>query len=96
MILQPIVENAIKHGWQEKKQDFEVSLQCLKKTHSFEIIIKDNGSGFYIDKEKTFPPKGHGLYTIKQRLNLFYKRENLIQYKSVVGNGTTIIINLPA
>jgi len=95
MILQPIVENAIKHGWQEKKQDFEISLHCLKKINSFEIVIADNGNGFQIDREKSFPPKGHGLYAIQQRLRFFYKNNKLVQYESVVGQGTRITINLP-
>jgi hypothetical protein len=95
MILQPIVENAIKHGWQEKKHNFEISVMCSKKTNSYQIIIKDDGSGFHIDKEKMFPPKGHGLYAIQERLKLFYKRSNLIAFKSDVGQGTTITINLP-
>lgn len=95
MILQPVVENAIKHGWQEKKQNFNVSLLGSKKESGFEITIKDDGSGFHLDKEKTFPPKGHGLYAIQQRLNLFYNQKNLIRFDSNLGQGTTITINLP-
>ncbi len=95
MILQPIVENAIKHGWQEKKQVFDISLHCSKKNNLFEITIKDNGIGFHLDQEKVFPPKGHGLYAIQQRLNLFYKRNNLIQFSSDAGQGMIVTISLP-
>ncbi|KAA3614858.1 MAG: hypothetical protein D8M58_10410 [Calditrichaeota bacterium] len=96
MILQPIVENAIKHGWQEKKEHFEILLQCAKNKNNFEITIRDNGIGFHLDTRKDFPPRGHALYLIRQRLTYFYHQKNLIKFQSFPDKGTTIKINIPA
>lgn len=48
MMLQPFVENAIKHGFKEDRLGHEISLRIFRDGHLIQFEIKDNGKGFNI------------------------------------------------
>ena len=95
MILQPIVENAVRHGWQEKQAAFFLELICTKISKRLIIKIIDNGTGVDIKKYRHFPPPGSGLYNVKQRLELMYMKSNLLMFESGPGKGTTVSVTIP-
>ena len=96
LILQPIVENAVKHGLLPKKEGGRLYVSVKKQDDIISVIIKDNGIGMNMDRlpdilqgEET----GIGLSNTNQRLKRYYNTE--IEVKSEVGTGTEIIITIP-
>lgn len=77
LILQPIVENAIKHGLSESldKVEIRITADCF---HGFLKVQIEND----IDENvrKMIPGHGIGLQNISQRLKLTYGREDLISF----------------
>jgi len=74
MILQPILENAIKHGVYESLDKVTIKLSCGMEKEYFRITIENN-----FDPE-SIPRKGEGigLKNIRNRLKLIYNQENLL------------------
>lgn len=87
MILQPIVENAIKHGLRTKEGEKTLSIQMLKEIHLenevLKIIIKDNGIGRAASAELNKHRKNHHSFASKsiieriQIINTSVEREKI-------------------
>ncbi len=75
MILQPLFENAVKHGVYESTNEVSISFTCEPFTDGIKIKISNN-----FDLEAT-PRKGNrmGIKNIANRLRLIYQRDNLIK-----------------
>ncbi|MBQ8693509.1 MAG: histidine kinase [Synergistaceae bacterium] len=67
LTLQPIVENAVKHGLNPDGDPLRIVIKTRKTERYSEIIVEDNGSGF--DADKAFNSHG-SLANIKQRLEM--------------------------
>ncbi|MDU5109951.1 MAG: histidine kinase, partial [Clostridium sp.] len=103
LILQPIIENAIKYGF-EKKSTINIYISSIIDVEKIYIIIKDDGSGIsqermnYINElleKKQNDTYTIGLYNVQKRLRLIYGDEYNIIIDSIEGKGTTIKIVLP-
>lgn len=74
LLTQPFVENAILHGFVKMKSGGELQIDFLKKDEKFEILIQDNGQGFYqSQKNKTShltKNNGVGMSISQKRLEL--------------------------
>lgn len=106
LLLQPIVENAILHGLEEKETGGMVTIRV---THLPEegvcIAVSDNGCGMkpeMLERLRTDivtknPEKKEsiGLYNINQRVKLCYGNAYGITIDSVRDEGTTIALHLP-
>jgi two-component system LytT family sensor kinase len=93
MLLQPFVENAVKHGIAEKGKLGEISISFAKNDTDLVLELRDNGNGF--DTSKTYD--GYGLKLSKNRivlLNSIYKENNIILDMNADENGTVIKITL--
>ena len=66
LLMQPLIENAIKHGI-SNKENAEITLTISKKEDDLIFEIADNGKGFDILEEQ----KGFGLKLVKDRITLF-------------------------
>ena len=95
LICQPLVENAIKHGWNDKSNKFELNINIVTNQKAIECVFQDNGIGIHYQKLKSLPEKGHALYNLTERLFLEYQEKDLLQIKSELGNGTTIQLKIP-
>lgn len=105
LILQPIVENAVFHGLEQKMGDGEVTVIIRRKLENYiMLLVKDNGCG--MDEKKvqqltqslennSTKSKGIGLANIYQRLKLFYGDDIVFEIKSKPGEGTRVMIVLP-
>lgn len=98
-IIQPLVENSIKHGIYPQEKGGEIIVSAGKKNDSLKIIIKDNGPG--INEKKVSEIKNGnnnriGINNIKERLHSIYGSEAQLLIKSKKGEGTTNIITLPS
>lgn len=66
MLLQPFVENAVKHGIAEKETNGKIAVSIQKQNQNLIIKITDNGNGF--DTSKNY--EGYGLQLSKNRISL--------------------------
>jgi sensor histidine kinase YesM len=94
MILQPIVENAVRHGIGEKEESGTVSVVCKRSGGRLFIQIEDDGAGCdFSDSNKiTF---GIGIKNVQQRLAQMYGDDHLFSIKGSVGEGVIVTIELP-
>ena len=101
MLIQPILENAIIHGLQEKDKDGIINIGIKKEQHFISINIKDNGIGMDDDKlknllnDQTDEKKGLAILNVKKRLELYYSRDDLFQIKSEKAQWTEVTILIP-
>ena len=91
LILQPIVENAIKHGLLRNKKGGSIYLKTRRENHEIVIQIVDDGVGF--DTQKPIREGAVGISNVKFRLEYMIKGQMLIE--SVPGAGTTVTIRMP-
>lgn len=109
MILQPIIENCFKHGFNDRMEDATISICSYRKKDQLVFIVQDNGRG--IQKEKLQIIR-QGLYrreTIKEgkdresiglkniydRLQLYYGEEANLVIDSVENKEFTVMICIP-
>ena len=93
MLLQPFVENAVKHGISQKAADGEIIIVFNKKASDLVLKITDNGNGFDPMKKHN----GLGLQLSDNRialLNSIYKENRFILEKQSSSEGTTINLTL--
>ena len=99
LLLQPIVENAIEHGIDEKEEgDKNLYLSFRGKEDVVEITVRDNGKGMEQEKAEklvTYQAKGYGLKNVNDRIHLLYGDEYGIQIFSELGIGTTVVMRFP-
>lgn len=96
--VQPLVENAIRHGIYERgEQGGLVVIQTEKKEDTVQITVEDNGVGFDVEKFQTDLSEGRqdstGLKNVIFRLDKMMHAK--VKIESEVGIGTTVIITVP-
>lgn len=93
MLLQPFLENAVKHGIAEKENEGEIMISFKKLNRDLVLEVKDNGQGF--DYTKNY--EGLGLQLSKNRitlLNTIYKETPLVLVITATLEGATIKVTL--
>ncbi len=92
--VQPLVENAVKHGVGMKKKGGTVTISTRETDNAFEVIISDNGVGFDTSAPKADDGRSHvGMENTRTRLQEMCGAE--ITIESTVDVGTTATIRLP-
>lgn len=92
MILQPLVENAIKHGVQDMQQDAEIKVEAsLRPDGRVMITIADNGKG----KSTSKIGKGIGLKNVTKRLRQFYEGDFNFEFGAINARGFQVKIDVP-
>jgi len=92
-LLQPLVENAIRHGF-ERNTDLAVGLAARRTGDSLEVIIEDDGPGIQGDTQDAFG-KGIGLSNTAQRLAELYSDKQRLHLENKPEGGLRVIIALP-
>ena len=98
LTLQPLVENAIKHGLRAKEEGGKIILSADEKPDWIEITVKDDGAGFSLTEQNplTAPCEGHiGLRNVHERLRSQYGKSCGLAIESCPGAGTTVTIRIP-
>ena len=98
LILQPIVENAVKYGVQKNVQKIEVNIKAEKTEKDLIISITDNGIGIPPHKIEEILHKdqlNHGLSNVNQRLINLYGEDYALHITSEEGKGTVVWIHIP-
>lgn len=94
LLIQPLVENAIKHSVSKTSKPVILQIKVENKGENLRICVKDNGIG-QEQKSGQFLNKGIGLKNIKERLDQFYPGLYSLIIDTAVGQGFEINIEIP-
>lgn len=95
MILQPIVENSIKHGYSYDHTDLAIKISVLKQNKNILLKVENNGK-LITEETQQLINSGVGLSNLKERLdNLYGDSHNFIMRNKADGNGVETLIELP-
>lgn len=96
LILQPLIENAIKHGIAVSGRAGKIILNVFTKDENIVFEVIDDGVGFDVDVQMQNPKEtSRSLKTLTERLWLEYGDKHSFVIDSVIGQGTTITVKIP-
>ncbi len=75
MILQPLFENAVKHGVYESTEPITIKMSCQSAAGKMEICIRNNFDSRQVSRKGA----GIGLRNVRNRLMLIYGRDDLVR-----------------
>jgi len=92
MLLQPLVENAIKHGLEPKVEGGRVEVAIRRDAATMTLVVRDNGLGFgeHADSAGT----GVGLANLRERLDVLYDGRAALTVADA-SPGTAVTIQVP-
>ncbi|MBP2663409.1 MAG: ypdA 1 [Firmicutes bacterium] len=99
--LQPLVENAVKHGLLAKANGGTIHIEAKTIGRQVEISITDNGQGIPPDIQEQVLEAGFGkgagvgLNNVNERLKAIYGIKHALNIHSVEGQGTTVLLHIP-
>ena len=93
LTVQPIVENAVKHGTSKKQGVSSLFISTRESDSAYEIEIRDTGAGFDPDLPVNDTHKHVGISNVRQRLK--HLCDGTLSIESAVGKGTTATIRIP-
>ena len=88
-ILQPLVENALKHGLSDRTQGGTLRLRASRDSDHLTLEVQDDGEGYLPG------PEGVGLGNVRARLGLIYKGNYQLDIMGILGRGTLVVLRLP-
>ncbi|WP_044480378.1 sensor histidine kinase [Paenibacillus antibioticophila] len=98
-ILQPIVENAIKHGFAEPGEDEHQLVISVHAEHDALFLkVTDNGMGMSVTQQQRLllaESSGYGIRNVNERIKLYYGSAYGLELISEAMVGTSVIIRLP-
>jgi two-component system, LytTR family, sensor histidine kinase LytS len=103
LTLQPIVENAIKHGIKNMEQDCLIKISIHKMQLNTLVTVEDNGQGMSADRIKQLGNEmieseegsGIALYNVNRRLTMMFGEKASLQIESEPNKGTKISFTIP-
>jgi len=97
LILQPLAENAIKHGVSRVVGKGIIELRAGRNEDALLITIRDNGPGLITENGAGSPTysEGIGLRNIRERLSELYGKDAYLVLESAEGGGMMATISLP-
>jgi GAF domain-containing protein len=94
LILQPIVENAVRHGIAPSRRGGHLVIRCQRRDDVLAIEVRDNGSGLP-DRWDPGAASGIGLANTRERLERLYHDAHVFEVRSAPDAGTVAIIEIP-
>ena len=101
LLLQPFVENSIKHGFGGKDGDCRLTIVMRRTEEQIHMIIEDNGFGIGPETLKRLNDEeqdmeGHvGIANVRKRLKLYYGDDATIYFESMLGSWTKVHLFVP-
>ena len=94
LTVQPMVENAIRHGARAGKEE-TITVTAGKSAKGYEVIIRDNGIGFDLEKQNASDEADHhiGIANVRERIESMCGGSLIID--SEPGKGTKVTITVP-
>ncbi|GMG95886.1 two-component system, LytT family, sensor histidine kinase LytS [Tepidimicrobium xylanilyticum] len=99
LLLQPLVENAVKHGIFEKVDGGTVQIKAIDNGRETELIVEDDGIGMSEELLSSLlndqVSTGIGLNNVNNRLKAMYGKEYGLIIESKIGQGTRVKMRIP-
>ncbi len=96
LILQPLVENAIKHGLGRKVGEGRIAIRSSRQAGHTVVEVIDNGVGMETNGADALPTgPGIGLRNVNERLRVIYGAGCQVRLASTPGQGTSVRIEIP-
>jgi two-component system LytT family sensor kinase len=95
MILQPLVENSIKHGFSRKVGGGRIVIRSVLQNGHAIIEVEDDGLGMTEDRLNTALNDGIGLSNVNERLSVIYGAAYRVRITSVPNLGTIVRLEIP-
>jgi two-component system sensor histidine kinase YesM len=103
LLLQPLVENAIIHGFKGRESGGVLKVTGMRMGEFIKIVVEDNGKGMSrdtleliakdIQERRSF--SGIGIKNVSNRLRIYYGKDATLNFSSQIGMGTTVTLILP-
>jgi len=106
LLLQPIVENSVAHGFQAFRDDGTIRISARREGADVVLNVRDDGIGMMPDRvaeinfllsEALYAEnnKHYGLYNIARRIKTYYGKDYVIALSSEMGEYTDVTIRIP-
>jgi two-component system, LytTR family, sensor kinase len=96
MVLQPIVENSIKHGLSAKIEGGRISIRSELREGRLHLLVEDDGVGIEESRLAAMFDLGIGVSNVNERLKVLFGQNYRLSIHSKLGEGTRTEIDLPA
>jgi hypothetical protein len=90
MLIQPLVENAVKHGLEPKMEGGEIIIKVTEEDELLRIEVMDTGLGF-----ASFPETGVGISNVRERIQLLYGAKGHFIIEENKPDGVRAVIEVP-
>ena len=95
MLLQPLVENSIKHGLSRKVGGGRITIKTALKSNRMVIEVVDDGLGMSEERLEHAFGGGIGLSNVNERLRTIYGASCTLKLTSEPGLGTAVSVEIP-
>jgi len=94
LVLQPLVENALRHGIGPKIGGGRVEIVTRREGDNLRLVVRDNGNGLSTDARTAFE-SGVGLSNTRSRLEHLYAGRHRFEFHTPPGGGLEVTIVIP-
>ncbi len=97
MVLQPLIENSIKHGLEPRISGGTITVRSRAKDGRLLVQIEDDGVGMHTDLESESASRGTGigLKNVRERLHVLFGDDAGLEVVSRPGRGTKVTVEVP-
>jgi len=95
MILQPLVENALRHGIAPKVEGGVITLRAKRDNGRLMVEVFDDGVGIPEQRQLEVYESGIGISNVRERLKVVYGQDFQMKSESQRGKGTSIRLEIP-
>ena len=95
MILQPLVENSIKHGFARKVGSGTITIRSWRERNRAIVEVEDDGMGVVLGHDDQPMSHGIGLSNVRERLHVIYGTAYQLTLRSEPGRGFRARIEVP-
>ena len=95
MLLQPLVENSIKHGLSSKVEGGTIRIRARRSDSRLRLEVEDDGVGIPESRLATLLEQGIGVSNVNERLKVLFGNDYRMWIDSRPGEGTRIRIDAP-
>lgn len=95
LILQPIVENAIRHGIAPRTSPGRIEIEARRLNGTLQVQVTDNGRGLSDSSSGAIVKEGVGLANTQARLKQLYGDNQRLDLANAASGGLTVILEIP-
>ena len=95
MILQPLVENSVRHGLSRKIEGGTIRLRASLRNGRLHLLVEDDGVGIPEERLATLLESGIGVSNVNERLKVLFGSDYRMCIESKPGQGTRVEIEIP-